>query len=178
MRGKDYSERKDLSPGPGAYDANDSQMKNHSPTYKMGTSNRNSIVNKILSDMPGPGQYTQSSIFGNSASKGVTILGKEKERQHDNSPGPGGYDAKTSLTKDRVVSHKISSSVSHGEGLVSKSQRDLPGPGSYQNENVIGKGGPHYSIKGKSKEKVGNGNPGPGNYDPSSSLTKDKTVTH
>ena len=48
-----------------------------------------------------------------------------------------------------------------------------PGPGEYDSPKRFGDNAPSVTIKGKPKEKVGNGVPGPGNYDPNDHLTRD-----
>ena len=45
------------------------------------------------------------------------------------SPGPGAYDAKDTLVKDSVS--KVAISTSRREDFVSKTAREMPGPGIY-----------------------------------------------
>lgn len=57
-------------------------------------------------------------------------MGTRREQKQDmSSPGPGGYDATTSLSKDRTPAYKISQSTRND--IVAKSIKDLPGPGAY-----------------------------------------------
>ena len=65
-------------------------------------------------------------------------------------------------------------SASKRGDLVSKTARDLPGPGNYEHDTAIGKSFA-YTMGGKSKEVQDNSKPGPGHYDPKLYLTKDQT---
>ena len=60
--------------------------------------------------------------------------------------------------------------------VVSKDQKDRPGPGGYEKHDEFGKGGVKYSIRGKSPDKVANDNPGPGNYDGNVNFIKDRSI--
>lgn len=68
------------------------------------------------------------------------MRGKKEERYDTISPGPGGYDPTSTLTKDKVISQKMSSSKR--TEMVSKSVMDLPGPGNYDSPSRLGHGGP------------------------------------
>jgi hypothetical protein len=65
--------------------------KDKSPSYKIGTSDRKSIVDKILRDIPGPGNYSQSALFGNSGPS-FSMKGKQEAKQKNEVPGPGNYE--------------------------------------------------------------------------------------
>ena len=75
IKGKSKEIRTERNPGPGAYEVSELHNRDKSPSYKMGTSSRTSIVNNLLQNMPGPGNYTQSSLFGKSGPK-FTMNGK------------------------------------------------------------------------------------------------------
>ena len=49
---------------------------------------------------PGPGEYDSPKRFGEDA-QSVSIRGRPKEAQRNNSPGPGNYDPDVSIVKDR-----------------------------------------------------------------------------
>ena len=50
--------------------------------------------------MPGPGNYEQHSSIGKGS--GFKMRGKPKEERDKGIPGPGEYDAKYDVMKDRV----------------------------------------------------------------------------
>lgn len=55
----------------------------------------------------------------------------------------------------------------------------MPGPGNYNNDHkTFGKDTPKVSIYGKSKEMNNTMSPGPGEYEPSNTQTKDKAITY
>ena len=54
----------------------------------------------------------------------------------------------------------------------------MPGPGGYEKHDGFGKDGIKYSIRGKSPERQGNDNPGPGNYNDDVSPTKDRVISY
>ena len=55
---------------------------------------------------------------------------------------------------------------------------NMPGPGGYEKHDGFGKDGIKYSIRGKSPERLGNENPGPGNYNDDVSPTKDRVISY
>lgn len=66
----------------------------------MSKSLRADIISKSVSELPGPGNYNESSrTFGGKDTKSVTILGKPSDIRHDNIPGPGVYDPNSSVGK-------------------------------------------------------------------------------
>ena len=62
--------------------------------------------------------------------------------------------------------------------MVSKDQKERPGPGGYERNDHFGKDAIKYSIRGKSPDKVGNDNPGPGNYDAIINAIKEKAASY
>lgn len=98
-------------------------------------------MDKVLETMPGPGNYAQSSLFGQSGIS-VTISGKEERRERNTSPGPGTYEesAAHSATKDRVRSYKFGDSKSHRGELVGREASSSPGPGMYDGGKKFGEG--------------------------------------
>lgn len=53
-----------------------------------------------------------------------------------------------------------------------------PGPGEYDSPRRFGDDAQTVSIRGRPRDMSGNNNPGPGNYDPNTSITKDRTVAY
>jgi hypothetical protein len=62
MKGRSKS-RQELSPGPGAYDPKEFLTKDKTPSYKVSNSKRNEIVNRTISELPGPGAYSSINEF-------------------------------------------------------------------------------------------------------------------
>jgi hypothetical protein len=75
----------------------------------------------------------------------MTIQGKAKEIYKNSNPGPGNYDPNSNHIKDKVISHKLSSSKR--QDLVCKTAREMPGPGNYESPIKIGKDAPAFSMK-------------------------------
>jgi hypothetical protein len=106
--GKPKDMKKDIVPGPGAYDARDSLVKSFTPSYVQGKSKRTEFVSRMQAEMPGPGNYDNDhKTFGKDAPK-VSLYGKPRELRGLLSPGPGEYDPSATLTKDKVVAYKMS----------------------------------------------------------------------
>jgi hypothetical protein len=61
-----------------------------------------------VSELPGPGIYEQKSTIGQGPR--FTIKEKRNDKDGNDNPGPGNYEANTDVIKDKVISHKISSS--------------------------------------------------------------------
>jgi hypothetical protein len=57
MKGKGGETKRDNIPGPGAYEASVREVRDKSPSYKMGTSQRVQVVSKNQTQNPGPGMY-------------------------------------------------------------------------------------------------------------------------
>lgn len=98
-----------------------------------------------MTNRPGPGTYESPSRIGQG--NGFTIGGKAKDIVDNNKPGPGAYDPKDFLTKDKVPT--ASMSKSNRASLVSKNAKDTPGPGNYISHSEFGKDGKSVTIRGK-----------------------------
>lgn len=72
----------------------------------MTASTRPEIVTKEMLYQPGPGEYDSPKAFGHDA-KSVTIRGKPKDNQRNDSPGPGHYSPDPSIVKDKAVSYRM-----------------------------------------------------------------------
>jgi len=108
----------------------------------MGSAARGEHNSKFSATIPGPGNYEQHKEFGHDAVK-VTISGKSKEHISTMSPGPGAYDSKNEVVREKSVSYKMGSS-SRTE-VVHKEHSERPGPGQYDSPHKVG-GGPKYTI--------------------------------
>lgn len=75
--------------GPGFYEPNDQLQRFSSPTYKMSSTDRQSIISPEKLRQPGPGAYDHSG--NGSPSKSFTIGEKRSNSRGDNIPGPGYY---------------------------------------------------------------------------------------
>jgi len=54
----------------------------------MTSAKRTTFVGEIINEQPGPGNYNQTSTFGEG--KGFQFGGRKQEKMNDN-PGPGSY---------------------------------------------------------------------------------------
>lgn len=85
-------------------------------------------------------------------------------------PGPGTYNANVKITRPSVLTPNLSSSQ--------RGQRDnnlgtdSPGPGAYEEHNVIGANAPKITLKPRLERSVSSESPGPGHYRPNDALTK------
>lgn len=64
IQGKRADEKDKGVPGPGAYDKKDGLTKSTSVMFKIGSSGRGDIIDKNVSDLPGPGNYSETITFG------------------------------------------------------------------------------------------------------------------
>lgn len=80
------------SPGPGAYDKIEGISRRNN-AGKIGTAQRSTFVsnNKSISEMPGPGNYTERDYFEANKNKGAIIQGKKARKDDNGIPGPGSY---------------------------------------------------------------------------------------
>lgn len=76
-----------------------------------------------------------------------------------------------SIVKDSTRVYKMGNT--NRADVVSKEARELPGPGNYANQDLIGKDSRSFVIAGKPKDMQDNRVPGPGAYDPTIHLVKD-----
>ena len=96
-------------PGPGSYDKKDSLIKSQAITFKIGSSSRGDIVNKSISEMPGPGNYSETITFGKGGISS-SIRGKRNDAKNLDMPGPGTYEQSRNAIKEKVFAYKIGSS--------------------------------------------------------------------
>lgn len=106
----------------------------------------------------------------------MSIRTKTREMKTLEVPGPGTYDRSDMLIKNKAVTFKIGNSTR--EDLVSKSQKELPGPGNYEDGKTFGKGGVSASIRGKRSDMKSLDVPGPGSYEFSRNAIKEKVFTY
>ena len=177
IRGKPEDRTRYDSPGPGHYEGDPSPTKDRVISHKIdGRSTRTDLVSKQAREAPGPGNYEKHDEFGKNA-KSYTMRGKPQDLNRNDSPGPGHYSPSHDVIKDKVVSYNMSSK-SHRAELVSKTAREMPGPGNYHEGNTFGKGAPSFTIRGKPDDRTRVESPGPGHYSPDHSPVKDKTITY
>ena len=78
-------------------------------------------------------------------------------------PGPGNYEPRPEIIKDRIKSAKISQGGKRGlQG--NKSCIDLPGPGMYDSGKKFGDDARKVTIQGKPNDNFRDLSPGPGAY--------------
>lgn len=92
-------------------------------------------------------------------------------------PGPGQYDPNESITKYASPTYKMDGKSQRIE-IVSKEQQYMPGPGNYSDNRTFGQDAKSFQMRGRPQDKVGNDNPGPGNYDADANVVKDRVVTY
>ena len=170
---------KSTTPGPGEYESDFSTFGKNVPKYSISKSNRVSAFDKSGKNkkynQPGPGQYnTESSIT--SSKKGVYLPKTSKEMKITNkNPGPGEYEqpelfGKTGY-KNGIPQHD------KRETYLEKQIRldTNPGQGSYHTKSDFDQSNKNGTIiRGKPKEKIDNGVPGPGEYSISEKELKTK----
>lgn len=73
---------------------------------KIGTSQRQSVIDKNTLDIPGPGNYNVESKIDGPAFK----MGSKTSPRLSENPGPGSYDPQPSPTKASSATYKMGSS--------------------------------------------------------------------
>lgn len=91
-----------------------------------------------------------------------------------NQPGPGAYDAKTYLTKDKQP-NVLFSGGKNRSSMVNKEESEKPGPGKY--DINAKKTGPSFTFGNKVSQKYKEDIPGPGNYNPDPQVTKSRVLS-
>lgn len=96
------------SPGPGAYDANETVVKDKIPNYGFGNTERKDLVNNEEKLKPGPGNYNLKS---NQNIKSFKIGQKINQSFKNNTPGPGNYNPNPNIVKTSVKGVKIPNKI-------------------------------------------------------------------
>lgn len=94
MGHKGYDFNKSHVPGPGAYAPDYQQLKEHHPSYKMGTESRNVGDRTSVREVPGPGNYNPKKrpiSASPSYGFGSSYRGGGGKSTKDITPGPGYY---------------------------------------------------------------------------------------
>jgi len=76
----------------------------------------------------------------------ISIKGKGKDNKASNDPGPGQYDQ--NYNKNQPISYKMGTS-SRNDSPDNLNRSWVPGPGTYDQDSLIGKDGPSISFKGR-----------------------------
>ena len=165
--GMKYKKKSDSDgPGPGQYTSrNKYNVKNQPPQWTIGTSQRDSFRNKVLS--PGPGMYKTSRDntdgpkyhFG---TKSVSDLNKYKK----SIPGPGQYNPESNAFSN------VAFTFNGRNDITNKSNLDKPGPGAYSSKSSMNKTLGKFGTSNKGAPLVSKlvlENPGPGQYAPGTS---------
>jgi Sperm-tail PG-rich repeat len=104
------------------------------------------------STTPGPGQYEPPSTIGKDAPL-ISMKGRNREPSLIDSPGPGTYDANEKGVKSSLIGYRLGTSTR--DQSTSKSNKAwVPGPGSYEQGNLIGRDAPSISIRGKTSMSI------------------------
>ena len=143
-------------PGPGTYK---SMYKSQSSFYSFGMK----LKDLKIDETPGPGNYNlrkKKDLYIPSY-----IFGKEKRifsqiiSSNERNPGPGNY----KYSEDAIRLHYPHFSFGKEERKIDIKNRDIPGPGTYNHKEYLGKEGlkislsPRYEIKNKTVNKLGPG---------------------
>ena len=143
-------------PGPGQYQPLDAFVKERVISHKMTKSERVDIVSREFASKPGPGTYESPHKTMGKGSFAALITGRPQDLQKNEIPGPGNYEADSSIIKDRVKTYKMEGGSSRGD-IVSREAKNLPGPGAYtHNYKEIGTDGQVFEMRGRPKESLGN----------------------
>lgn len=108
MGGKQIS-KIHLSPGPGSYENHNviSLTKNKGASVKIGTTKRPENFTNSQKDLPGPGNYIESTdTFGKNL-KGAATMGSKYKTIVSETPGPGQYSGEANNLKSSKVNCKI-----------------------------------------------------------------------
>lgn len=167
LRGK-VAVKVEASPGPGAYN-NHNQLgltKKKEASVKIGATKRPDNFTKEQKDLPGPGNYMQSTdTFGKDV-KGASMGSKYKATVSD-TPGPGQYSGEDYHLKAAKVNCKIGTSK-RPDIWEKEAKNDQPGPGNYlESTGTFGNNAKRGATMGSKHSASKNDNPGPGQYDPS-----------
>jgi hypothetical protein len=156
-------------PGPGAYEPTDQVVRDRTPTYGFGKTERTQIVAKEEKNKPGPGNYDMKN---QNSSKSFKIGQKLQNAIKSQVPGPGNYDPNPNVVKDSVRTAKINKNMNKSVMAHSQST-NLIGPGAYYKDE-FGKNVQSFSIRGRPNDQQPSNQPGPGQYDPKEFLTKER----
>lgn len=160
-----------LSPGPGAYDGNVNAIKDKMRIAGFGKSQRTGFVGKEDKLKPGPGNY---DIPDTRKSKAFKMGLKLSMMLRETTPGPGNYDPNINVIKDSTRNVKLAKASAQSSMIHSKSTKLIPGPGQYSQTNEFGKNAQSFSIRGKHKDTQNTQSPGPGHYEPSHTVSKER----
>ena len=160
----------DITPGPGHYEqSNPNNYLHKNPFIKIGNAKRVGDLNDLRNTNPGPGQYDDDTTIKNVFIKNPSWkIGTSKRKSLDHAdksfPGVGNY----------TISGELGAFSPHytmrEKGILSNYTTDVPGPGTYKNENMtLYKHYPSWKIgTGKRDEDlrkiIKEGFPGPGKY--------------
>ena len=98
IRDKSSGERFN-TPGPGNYDSGKLNLFKKNPSWKIGTSKRESLKLKIEDGFPGPGTYKYSDKHLLTAPKYQFGTEKKYRNKYNDSPGPGTYHIPCSIVE-------------------------------------------------------------------------------
>jgi hypothetical protein len=163
MKGKTHKSKIPTVPGPGAYDPSLDYSCEKFPSYRIGTSKRETNINRF--NGPGPASYSMdlTSLSGPKWKIGNSM---RKMFRQTETPGPDVYNVPG-------PSPGISYSISPSK-LITKPSC-TPGPGSYSPSHS--QNSPRVFIgTGKRETKFNSSTPGPGSYDPESKASTQRAM--
>lgn len=174
-KGQKGISRKDLSPGPGAYDGMAKEMGKDAPKTTFKSRPKTAKVD----DLPGPGSYdnhhktivndTSKSARGTSAMRNKSVRLSPSNKSNIFTPGPGAYEPSEKVVRDRTPNYGFGNT--ERTHIVDKEEKYKPGPGNYELGNQSTTKG--FKIGQKLNNAIKNQIPGPGNYDPNTNFIKE-----
>ncbi|CAI2370217.1 unnamed protein product [Moneuplotes crassus] len=172
----DLDKFKKSVPGPGQYNPASNSFSKTAFSF----SGRHNIQSKGVINNPGPGTYQNKSTltktlgkFGTSQ-KGVPLASKLVM----SNPGPGQYAASSPDVNKKSAPRYGFGSSRRGNNSTTQLAKIVPGPGQYSNIKNLGHQAPKFSLTARRPDTtpaVGRHSPGPGNYNPSDTFSRNKS---
>ena len=161
------NDKRPMTPGPGQYQYKE-YIGKEAPKISMSAKYGNQPSESKY--VPGPGQYSATnSNYYRPKSPSYKIGTAKREGLYkflEGNPGPGQYGPEncTNQVRPKTASWKMGTGQRPPLNAVDPS---TPGPGNYNIGENLGQRGPKYSMVGKNTygDRVGNGVPGPGQYE-------------
>lgn len=172
----DLDKFKKSVPGPGQYNPASNAFNKTAFSF----AGRHATQNKGVMNNPGPGTYQNKSTlsktlgkFGTSQ-KGIPLASKLVI----SNPGPGQYPVSSTDVNKKASPRYGFGSSERVNNSTTKLQKTIPGPGQYANSKYLGNSAPKFSLTARRPDTtpaVGRHSPGPGNYNPSDTFSRNKS---
>ena len=140
-RSKRFSSQKQIVPGPGSYETNQSEKK-FSAVFG---SSKKDLASLKMSDVPGPGEYRTKETIGSAPA--YSFKSKRKEIECHNAPGPGSYFGEE---ESREKGWRFGKSKSRDFLRV----HNKTGPGDYNLGKIVDHGGWSFSSQSRNLDPI------------------------